>query len=515
MLRKLLFRGVLGAAAGTTVLLWPLHLPEVQGPAYQELPKVSYAQHPNQHYLSKVPHTVGIIGGGASGLITAKVLKQQGYDVEILEKRSHIGGVWYDNYEGAGLQLPYFTYNMPDFTFPPTTPLIPKQDVILQYFERYIEEFKLKDTIQLSSFVISVKQTADKTWELTLSNGTKKTYDFLVLCTGAFHTPYIPFFDGTDIFKGKMLHSSEFKHAKELCEGKKVVVIGAGKSAMDILELAADHAASVTNIQRKGHWSIPLTFQICGLHPGYTMFSRFTNLLRPAVHGESGWANWVLSPVAYLYWRFIGNKLVKDLPKHFHPESPLEDELDTLVTRNADYTTKLLNGRIAVKRGSIDRFTPNGIVTADGITTEADVVVFATGFSRNYLDLESRGEEQWRHRGIVKPRIKNFAVIGNLSTTNTMLITNLQAVWLAEVMRGKVILPSDDQMFKDINSWKDYMLEKKKGSKKSCLLLPGDWYTDHLLEDMGLQTRRSSRLLDHWFAMGDASNYKSVVTHRV
>jgi hypothetical protein len=40
MLRKLLFRGVL-RAAGITVLFWPLLLPEVQGPAYQELPKVS------------------------------------------------------------------------------------------------------------------------------------------------------------------------------------------------------------------------------------------------------------------------------------------------------------------------------------------------------------------------------------------------------------------------------------------------------------------------------------------
>ena len=82
-------------------------------------------------------------------------------------------------------------------------------------------------------------------------------------------------------------------------------------------------------------------------------------------------------------------------------------------------------------------------------------------------------------------------------------------------MRGKAILPSDAEMRKEIEGWKDYMLEKKKGSKKSSLLLPGDWYTDNLLGDMGLQTRRSSTLLKHWLAMGDASNYKSVVTHRV
>jgi hypothetical protein len=67
-------------------------------------------------------------------------------------------------------------------------------------------------------------------------------------------------------------------------------------------------------------------------------------------------------------------------------------------------------------------------------------------------------------------------------------------------------------MDKDIDGWKNYMLKKKKGSEKSSLLLPEDWYTDHLLGDMGLQTRRSNRLLEQWFVQGDASKYKTVIT---
>jgi len=515
MLRRLLFGGVLGAAVGTTVLLWPLPLPNAQGPAYQELPKVAYSEHPNQHLLSKVPQTVGIIGGGASGLITAKVLKQQGYAVQVLEKRDHIGGVWYDNYEGAGLQVPFYTYNMPDFVFPDNTPIIPKQDVILKFFERYIDEFKLQESIHLGTQVAVIQQLPDSSWELSLSDGTKKAYDFLVLCNGTFHYPYIPSFPGIDTFKGKILHSSDFKQAKALCSGKRVVVIGAGKSAFDILELAANYATSVINLQRKSHWNIPLSFQLFGLHPGYTMFSRFTNLLKPAAYGESGWVNWALSPVASLYWAYIGKKLVEDLPASLHPDTPLKEELDTLVTRTADFTAKVLSGRIAVKHASIDHFIPDGIVTSDGAVIEADVVVLATGFNRNYFTLDSDSGEQWRHRGIVKPGVKNFAVIGNLSTTNTMLITNLQAVWLAEVLRGGVVLPSNDHMNREIEGWKQHMLQAKKGNKKSSFLMPGDWYADTLMQDMGLQTRRSGRLLEHFFAMGTAMDYKAVVTHRV
>ena len=515
MLRRLLIRGLIGATAGAAVLYWPLAMPEPQGPAYQQLPKAAYEQHPNRHVLSKVPGTVGIIGGGASGLITAKVLQQQGYTVQILEKRDHIGGVWYNNYEGAGLQVPYFTYNMPDFVFPPSTPLLPKQDVILRYFERYVEEFKLQDTIKLNTQVSSITQLPDHSWELTFENKSKQTYDFLVLCNGTFFYPYIPEFKGKSGFKGVLMHSSQFKNAKGVCSGKKVVVIGAGKSAMDIVEIAAEYATAVTQVMRKPHWYIPFTFQIFGLHPGYTMYSRFFNLLKPAVYGESGWINWALQPVSALYWKFIGERLVEGLPKHMHPDVPLVQELDTLVTRTTDYTTKVQNGLIAVKRGEIDHFEPNGVVTSDGSLIEADVVVLATGFKRNYFSTDTEEGEQWRYRGILKPGLKNFAVIGNLTTTNTMLITNLQAVWLAEMLRGKVTLPSEEDMKKDVQNRKEHMKKLHGKNKKNSFIVQSDCYCDEMIGDMGLQTRRSPRWLEHWFSMPPSTDYRSILTHRV
>ena len=96
----------------------PRPVVQVTGEPYQELSKAAYANHPNKHFLSKVPETIGIIGGGVAGLCTAKELLTQGYAVEVLEKNSGLGGVWFENYADARLQGHYTSYLFPDFGFP-------------------------------------------------------------------------------------------------------------------------------------------------------------------------------------------------------------------------------------------------------------------------------------------------------------------------------------------------------------------------------------------------------------
>jgi len=47
---------------------------------------------------------VGVIGAGIAGLVTAKVLRDDGFDMIVFEKESVIGGVWAESRTYLGLR---------------------------------------------------------------------------------------------------------------------------------------------------------------------------------------------------------------------------------------------------------------------------------------------------------------------------------------------------------------------------------------------------------------------------
>lgn len=90
MMKKLLLGGLFGSAGYIWLYKYPL--PEPEGAPYSLRTKMTI-DHPNTHFLNKIPKNIGIIGGGFTGVITCKTLVEQGYNVEVLEKNSEVGGV--------------------------------------------------------------------------------------------------------------------------------------------------------------------------------------------------------------------------------------------------------------------------------------------------------------------------------------------------------------------------------------------------------------------------------------
>jgi cation diffusion facilitator CzcD-associated flavoprotein CzcO len=73
-------------------------------------------------------------------------------------------------------------------------------------------------------------------------------FDFLILCVGRYAVAKLPKFPheaGPEVFHGQVVHSMDFSRmphadADELIRGKRVVVVGSGKSGIDIVAQCAE-----------------------------------------------------------------------------------------------------------------------------------------------------------------------------------------------------------------------------------------------------------------------------------
>lgn len=74
-------------------------------------------------------------------------------------------------------------------------------------------------------------------------------FDYLIICSGRFgdvaNFPLFPSSQGPDVFNGQVLHSLDYsaldtENTQALIRGKKVVVVGFGKTSLDVAVEVAD-----------------------------------------------------------------------------------------------------------------------------------------------------------------------------------------------------------------------------------------------------------------------------------
>ena len=84
---------------------------------------------------------VCIIGAGVAGLVSAKVLKRDGFDVTVLEKESTIGGVWVESqaYPGLRSNNPKEACAFSDFDSPESADELPTAVQIRSYLQSYAQ----------------------------------------------------------------------------------------------------------------------------------------------------------------------------------------------------------------------------------------------------------------------------------------------------------------------------------------------------------------------------------------
>lgn len=480
---------------------------------------------------------VAIVGAGVAGLQVANLLQQVGIRCVIFERSAEVGGVWRENYADFGLQVPKELYQFPGFPWPADKDweLFPSGPQVQEYIRRYARHFDIYSCCKLETAVLqaSPKQGASaRGWTVRYQTrglaAAVEDFDFLVVATGMYSSsPHMPVAPGAESFKGQILHSCTFTD-RQVAAGKKVVVVGGGKSAVDNAVAAAKEGRSTVLLCREAHWPVPR--YLANLVPfQWGTYSRFGHSTLPMHHAEtacSRWLHWLFTPLKWLWWRIVEMLFWCQfrLPREQVPRSRIEVDLFSggqILTY--EFRDMCRRGQIKYTLGSISRFEEDGVVLKDGSRLEADMVIYGTGFAKNYdifdkssvqplLDLGRDG--LWLHRNMIPARLRDVAFIGcEVSTFNNILTQGLQALWLQRLLTGELRLPGAGDMERAVGrdrAWKRSWMPASS-ARAAIWQLHMMRYHDGLLEDMGERRRRKGlNLLAEVFAPYSASDYRDL-----
>ncbi|XP_037821044.1 senecionine N-oxygenase-like [Lucilia sericata] len=209
---------------------------------------------------------VCVIGAGTAGLSAVKNSLEHHMEVVCYEREEQVGGTWvyrdtdvskqHDEevhssmYEGLRTNIPKEVMGYSDFPYPEKFELsFVTSANVLEYLNLYADHFKLRHYIKLQHEVIRVKPRSNKEWEVHVLNHNTNTlsvqhFDRIFVCNGHFKKPQYPDIPGMDIFKGLQLHSHLYRSA-QMFKDKKVLIIGAGPSGMDITQHIAKTAKQI------------------------------------------------------------------------------------------------------------------------------------------------------------------------------------------------------------------------------------------------------------------------------
>jgi dimethylaniline monooxygenase (N-oxide forming) len=476
-----------------------------------------------------------IIGAGVAGLTTAKVFLSQGHAVTMFEKVDILGGVWSParRYPGVRLQTKRQHYAFSDFPMPPHYPEFPTGQQVYEYLCAYATRFGVDRAIRFRTEVRSVVPRPDSLpgWrvqvrDLATGGESASDFDFVIVCNGVFSEPHIPLFSGRNEFEahgGIVLHSSQVSDAAIL-NGRDVVVIGFGKSALDLAEASLATARSTAIVCRSVPWKVP--HRIGRANIKRFILTRFMEIWFP--HPDMGRCRralhtW-LRPVVDLYWRLaefvIGRKLGLFSPE-LRPDVPLRKSIPC-VTLAIDNLRLIRDGKVALHRGSVARFTAGGLELQDHRPIAAEVVVLATGYRREFRFLRERERAALSdpsgaillYRALINPDIPDMAFNGYNGVGVCQIAAEVGATWLVECIEGRVQLPERAAMMDTIRQELDLrkrLLSTKVGD--GAYVTPFTFgYLDQLLRDLGLPPAdQHRRLLDWLFTPLDPVDYRDLI----
>ena len=456
-----------------------------------------------------------VIGAGFGGIYMLHKLRNElGLRVRAFDRAGGVGGTWYWNrYPGALSDTEGFVYRysfdkdlLQDWNW--DTRYL-KQPEILKYLNHVVDRFDLARDIQLDTGIDAAEfDDASGVWTVTTDKGERVTARYLVTALGLLSKTNLPDIKGRDTFAGDLVHTGAWPDSHELA-GKRVGVIGTGSTGQQVITAIAPEVAHLTVFQRSAQYSVPsgdgpvTPEYIAGIKADYDniwdgvrgsmvafgfkeseveamsvseeerqrvfqenwelgggfrfMFGTFCDIAT-SPEANAAAANFVRAKISEIV--DDPDKARKLTPTDLYAKRPLcaNNYYATYNRENVDL--------VDVKENPIVEITPAGIMTADGVEHELDVIVFATGFDAvdgHYKTMNLRGRDNatlgdhWKsaptsYLGVTTSGFPNmFMVLGpNGPFTNLPPSIETQVEWISGLIgeaetRGSVTVEATPQ----------------------------------------------------------------------
>ncbi|KAL2832602.1 monooxygenase [Aspergillus cavernicola] len=347
-----------------------------------------------------------IIGAGPGGISLAYRLRHElGFDdFLIYDKLDGVGGTWRSNsYPGCGCDLPSHLYSFSFNLNPNWSKELCEQLEILQYIEDTVDKFDLRKHV-IPSVECTGAAWDEKSEKWTVHFRDVKTglefvryASIFVSAVGAISLPREIQFKGMEQFKGPIVHTARWDHSVDY-KGKRVVVIGNGCSAAQVVPALAERAAfpnhQFTAAERCAFRWIPLWQRWLRLQI-FMKAENESNTYFPTPEGvkarlaaEEESKEYILRRTPEKYWQFIV------------PNFPLGCKRRIF---DPGYLDSLHKPSVSLRNEGIQEFTENGIIGSSGVEDAFDIIVLATGFqvSQFLAPMEIKGKrgislnQQW------------------------------------------------------------------------------------------------------------------------
>ncbi len=398
-----------------------------------------------------IPETldVTIIGAGIAGINAALAAAEAGVVYEIIDRNDEVGGTWLTTrYPGIGVDTPSAYYSLSREVNPDWTNYYPQGAEYQAYLVALADKHRLRERTRFGTEVEALWWDEDREqWQIHTvdARGCRDIGYARVVITAAgyLNRPRWPELPGRETFEGISVHSALWDPALDLT-GKRVAIIGAGCTAVQIVDSCVEQVEHLTVFQRQPHWvaprkrltdAVPEHRRYLGARlPYYAKWHRLKSYWGtadnnyPIILQDEEWskshlsispANDVLLKMCleYIDQTFgAGSELAKKVTPDFAPYGK------RIIRDPGGYYAALARPHVDVEASEPAEVDAAGIVTHDGRHIDLDIIIYATGYHLDFLstvDIRGRnavklaevwGDSPSAYRGGTVPGFPNLFI---------------------------------------------------------------------------------------------------------